>query len=366
MKFERHIHDLVNSLQEGILVLDERQHVILKNRAAEKILGVKINLKASPPFEDCIGGQNKEFHQFVASSFTRPGARNKRDLTYHKNNRDHRFQVLTFRRRNKTWKGGFVFIIAISDVTKIWKLHDREKGLLSQIRKNYINQIENLRHIAESVAHEVRNPIVSIGGYTNLLIKKCATEGERGREYKKYLTYIKEDSDRLFRIVNEVEKYSDLSEISLHRENCAVLIRNVLSSTGKFAGKKGIAIETAGQIPDEYYMYVDRAKLKTALANVMRYAILLSDARQPVLIDLSFTSYDVNCVIEISTDIPKEEAPFLLNPFSSALGQKLSFNLAVSQRIVILHGGIIKLLWRPGNLLSFIVTLPREKRLGRS
>ena len=30
--------------------------------------------------------------------------------------------------------------------------------------------------------------------------------------------------------------------------------------------------------PDEYYMYVDRAKLKTALANVMRYAILLSDA----------------------------------------------------------------------------------------
>ena len=36
--------------------------------------------------------------------------------------------------------------------------------------ENYINQI-SLRHIAESVAHEVRNPIVSIGGYTNLLIK---------------------------------------------------------------------------------------------------------------------------------------------------------------------------------------------------
>jgi nitrogen-specific signal transduction histidine kinase len=69
--------------------------------------------------------------------------------------------------------------------------------------------------------------------------------------------------------------------------------------------------------------------------------------------------------LDIPTDMQKEETPFLFNPFYSTGSRELNFDLALAQRIVMQHGGVIRASWKPERVLRLHLSMPREKRLDR-
>ena len=365
MKFDKHTIELINRLREGVLVLDEQKNVIVRNRAAETILGLKIKPRDRINIENLFRARNPELYRFLFQAFQSCDNHQDYGIVYHKKSRTVRLLASTYAH----WEGNlpreYFFFIILRDITEVWRLVQREKHLLLQLRKSYMDQMENLRQIAQSVAHEVRNPIVSIGGYANLMLKKLDAGEGRPEDFTNFLNIIRSDTERLHRIVDQVEKYSDASEISLRKENIVSLFRQMIEYGKKLSREHGVAFEEPPILSDEYQVYIDRQRLKLGLYNLVRHSILLSRSESRLKTRLNFTPFEVDFTLDIHTDMQKEETPFLFNPFYSTSNRELNFDLALAQRIVMQHGGVIRASWKPESVLRLHLSMPREKRLDR-
>ncbi len=366
MEFEKYFGDFIGHLNEGIMVLDDRMRVIMRNRSAERILGVRINPRKKTAIGDLIEQENEEVLKLIKVSCLTCTEYKSHEITYHKKNRDIKIRLTMHTQWRKIASKGYYFFIIINDISEVWKLHSKEKQLRSQLQRTYLDQMENLRQIAQSVAHEVRNPIVSIGGYAQFLLKKFPPVGKDSADFRKYLSYINEDADRLSQIVRRVEKYSDISEINLDRENIVRLVRESFKFARGFANRRSVPFETSDIETREYFIFIDRAKIKKVLHNLLKHSVILSLKESPVRAQAQFTSFEFSLTIDTPTALPREEVPFLFNPFYSMQKQALNFDLAAAQRIAILHGGIITTVWKPENRLTIRLSIPREKRVERA
>lgn len=367
MKFEKHIINFANNLKEGVMAINTQKNIILINRSAIKILGLKIDPKEKNNITLLLGAENKQLNKFIIESLKTHKNRINHELTYNKKFKKIKLQLTTSVFRKPNDRKAYCIFIIINDITNLWNLHKKEKTLLTQLRKNYINQMENLRQISNSVAHEVKNPLVSIGGYANLLLKKCDLLGteDQMKEYKKYLTYIKEDTERLYKIIAQVEMYSDLYGVNYKKNNIVKILNELFRFADKFAKSNSIEIEIPELDAKEYFIYSDSSKIKLALYNIIKHSILLSIKEKPVLLHLTLAPYELRFSVDIHGKISREEVPFLFNPFYTMQNQELNFDLAVAQRILMLHGGIINLQWKSKDMVSFNVSIPKEKRLSK-
>lgn len=365
MKLDKHIAELLNSLGEGVLILDEHANITYRNRAAEKILGIKIDLRERGSARSVFGSFCGDLYQIIIDTLSSGQTMKNREIACRRGNREARVLVAAHPCPDKNRRDGVALFIVLRDITELWRLHSTQRRLVSQLRKNYTDQLNSLRQIAESVAHELRNPIVTIGGYANLLFKKLRGEGPEQEEYGRYLSTIREETDRLATIVTQVERYTDLNEVHLKRENMVRIIQSALRRGRTLAAKSSVSLVAPELELREYHIYVDRDKIKSAYVNLLKNSILLSKKEKPVEVHCSATPYELCLSVDVRTSLMKEDVPFLFNPFYSTGMRELNFELAASQRIAILHGGIIDTLWQPEDNLTFRFTIPKEKRLSR-
>lgn len=359
IKTRRYDARLLNGLSEGVIVLDEESRVSFMNRAAGRIMGVRQGEGKNAPAEALFKKRNPDFYDLIRGARDGHDAPGRHEITYRKNGAE--IKILVTITGNPG--DGDMFVV-ITDITEIWRLHKKEKTLMNQLRKNFLDQMENLRQIADSVAHEVRNPIVSIGGYANLLLKRCDGRDKNHGEIKKYLDYIREDADRLNRIVARVESYADASEVRFGRENIVALLKEVYRFYAKNARRLGVILALPDGGEKEYPMYVDRGKLKAALKDLFRYSLSLCPAEGTIVVHHKFSPYELFLWVTVPTDkIREEDIPFLFNPLYTAGGREGSVDLAGAQRTIILHGGIIQAIHNDNGTVTFRLSLPKEKRL---
>ncbi len=354
--------ELLDHLNEGLIIIDGENRISFINRAACTILGIRRNGQAQKSLRDRIAGPNDEFIRIIEEGCCKSKRLKDHEVEYRRGNRLLRLVVSIFPIEDRPPHGPRRLII-VNNITELWRLHNRERSHLGRLRRSYTNQIEILQAVADSVAHEVRNPISSIGGYADLLIKKCGDPGQDKNGLLKYLTYIKEDADRLNSIVSFVERYSDMSDIRLKRENAILIFRDALRMARKLAVLQNHPIEFPPIDADEYYIFVDKKKLRAAFRDIFAQSLEWSVRDRPLIVDFQFSPYEASLNVEFFTDrIRRGDMHFIFNPFMLTYPAKPGFNLSLAQRIIILQGGIIDVSLQQENRLVQRVVFPREKR----
>jgi nitrogen-specific signal transduction histidine kinase len=360
--FNRYLNLFSNYLNEGIILLDNRRRISFINSSAKSILGIKGRGRLKAQIE-AILNRNEELNDIIRSSLEGGKDIINKEITYKLKSREKKllFTILFLSDLDDA-KGPSLLIIC-NDITNLWKLHRKERELLKQLRENHVDHMESLRQIADSVAHEVRNPIASIGGYANLLLKKIDEFGEEAKSVKKYLNYIRKDAERLNAIVQQTEKYSDIREIHFKIENIVTVFDEVFRYALRLSKKQSVHIEIHKEDREQYTLYIDRARLKDSLKKLFKYSIQISEANATLATSLSFTHYDLEISIDIPTGrISEEDAHFLFDPFFSST-QEPNFDLTIVHRIITLHGGVIRSEKGKRNNLIFTISLPKEKRI---
>lgn len=97
----------------------------------------------------------------------------------------------------------FGILLQFQDITEMVALHEREKAILEEQAALQRERIESLHNFSMAVAHQIRNPLMCIGGFAKRLIrKKRAEDAERPA-----LEAIVDSAERLEGIVAAVSDY---------------------------------------------------------------------------------------------------------------------------------------------------------------
>lgn len=213
-----------------------------------------------------------------------------------------------------------------------------------------------------SISHELRTPLTGIKGWAETIKEP---DGLTDEEMKFGLRIIEEETERLIRMVESLLDFSryqsdrmvlDRSPISFDE-----LVETVSLGLIKKAEKKNIRLIrnlTPVRIEGDW------DKLKQVVINVLDNGIKFSEKNSEIVITMKTTKDWVHLVIQdTGIGVKKEDLTYITHSFFKA-DKRLpgeGLGLAISQRIMTLHGGSLSIESEYGKGTSVTMKLPLIK-----
>jgi two-component system NtrC family sensor kinase len=232
------------------------------------------------------------------------------------------------------------------DVTE--KLRTKQALLQSE-------RLATIGRMSALVAHEIRNPLSSIGLNAELLEDELS---EKSREPRKILRSIAREVERLTEITDEYLKFARLPKPNLAPENLNELLSSLLQFIeGEF---QGASIEVKHQQdPDAAFVRADEGQLRQAFLNLLRNSIESMPAGGTLTVSTEHSDGLVRVrITDTGEGIDNACLDRIFDPFFSTREGGTGLGLSLTQQIVAEHGGNITCESTPGRGTCFVVELP--------
>lgn len=251
--------------------------------------------------------------------------------------------------------------------------HDAEKGIelilvaiqnidelkLLARKYNESKRIFDIVRMADSVAHEIRNPLMSIGGFAKRLYDKC----EKSEITTDYYYHISEGITRLEKIVKDVESFSRIPNPRMGPIKLVDVIQDTLLITKKRMGKKGLILDVDIDMVKDLELFLDKDLMVQALAVIVDNAVDVLPEGGKITIKSAIKDQHVVLTIKDNgCGIIETDLPYIFDPFFTRKNEGIGLNLAMTRRIIEDHGGRIDTESTQGAGAKFYVFLPIEQR----
>jgi len=223
---------------------------------------------------------------------------------------------------------------------------------------------EKLRSLGEmtaNIAHEIKNPLVVIGGFTKRLAKKSHLDNSEA----KYIDIITKEVARLESILNEVLNY--VKDSSLLFEFCDInnLIDEILYLLSSDKGWENILVTKTydKRLPP---LMCDVQQIKQVFLNILMNSFEAMHGNGAISIGTEAATLDDKPFVAVSLKdtgggVQSSFLDNIFNPFFTTKERGSGLGLAISKKIVTHHGGDIEVQNAPGEGVTFIVYLPSKK-----
>jgi signal transduction histidine kinase len=238
-----------------------------------------------------------------------------------------------------------------------------ENALLVQLTDRLRSLNEQKNKFLGMAAHDLRNPIGGILGYSEMLL-----EDELADEQRTVVSKIESSSKFMLRLLNDLLDISQIEsgklELNLERCDVASLVRQNVELNRIIAAKKqiGIELDVDAGLP---VITADPAKFEQVLSNLVSNAIKYSFPGTQARVSLAKHEDGVKISVrDQGQGIPAEELSKVFQEFEktsvkSTAGEKSTgLGLAIVKRIVEGHGGAIGVESTVGEGSTFWFTLP--------
>lgn len=224
------------------------------------------------------------------------------------------------------------------------------------------DRLASLGTLIASLAHEIRNPLVSIKTFTQLLPERM--DDEEFRDY--FLKVAAGEIDRLTSLINELLGFAKPSEPNLKGEDLNALIDRMGVLIANEAKKKNITL-IKNYDPHLPTIMVDAEQLKQVLLNILLNAIQAIEKEGKIWIETRLVqikqeektkSYAQIEIRDTGMGIPPENIEHVFDPFFSTKPEGSGLGLAISHQIIHEHGGFIDVESEVGKGTSFRINLP--------
>jgi len=240
--------------------------------------------------------------------------------------------------------------------------HRELERINAQLRE--VNDQKNM--FLGMAAHDLRNPLAVITGYTRFMLKH--PEGQCDRS-NRYLDNIQSSARFMLTLVEDLLDVSTLEAGQLHLEleprDLRELTARALEMLQPLANDKAISLQLEAP-PDPVEALVDGLKVDQVLTNLLTNAIKYSHPQSTVEVCLEPGEEVVRVKVrDQGQGIPAEELSRLFQPFGrtsvkSTRGESSTgLGLAIARRVVEGHGGEIGVDSRVGHGSTFWFTLLR-------
>jgi PAS domain S-box-containing protein len=358
-------HCVLASIKTGIIVARKDGKIRTFNSGARQITG----FVEAEMAERALGELPPELSP-VALALRRTLEEERSFVQDHLELKTARFEVVPVTLETSVLRGGNGEVIgAIATLRDMTLLRQMETQLLRSERFSALGEM------AAGVAHEIKNPLNAISGFSKRLFAKLSDP-----VLKKYADIIAEEVKRMDGIVNDVLEYSRPDQVNRTPAD----MNRVLEETAVFLNEK---IENAGltleknldpQLPE---VGADIPKIRQVILNLILNAVqatptggrlilktrliegLLPERegnKDGSLFERLFLQQKMVAVSvgDTGCGVPKENISKLFHPFFTTKITGTGLGLSICHKIIAAHGGNLDVESEPGKGSTFTFYLP--------
>ena len=232
-------------------------------------------------------------------------------------------------------------------------IQERERRLIRSER------LATVGRMAAQIAHEVRNPLSSIGLNAELLGDELAPGADEAR---RLIASIIGEVDRLAEITETDLRFARLPRPKLESEDLGAIVRSVIDFSRGELAQDGIelSVDIAPDLPE---LPADEAQLRQALINLVRNAreAMADSVVKRLEIGVRAEAAAARLTVRVSdsgSGIDSGDLGKIFDPFFSTKERGTGLGLALVQQIVVDHGGQIEVESGAGRGTTFTIGFP--------
>ncbi|MRH42886.1 PAS domain-containing protein [Aquibacillus halophilus] len=338
------LRTVIDNMESGLMLIDERGYVHLVNRKFEAMFGKNANQYIGYLYYDVLDQEN--IHKAVQEAFLyEEKIKNSFTISLEVEKRYVEIVGAPIFNDTKNLKGA---VLVFHDITELKRSE--------QTRKDFV----------ANVSHELKTPMTSIRGFAETLLDG-AMEEEELRE--QFLTIILNESQRLQTLVHDLLELSKLEhdELKLNRKliNISSLLDDILPIVSHQAQQKNITFNTT--VKNTIEIVADPERLKQVFINLINNAINYTPNNGNI--SLSIETIDMFVRIIVSDNgigISEESRDRIFERFyrvdkaRSRNTGGTGLGLAIVKHIVEAHQGSIKVESKIDKGTTFCILLPKQ------
>ncbi|MGB7843913.1 MAG: ATP-binding protein, partial [Salinimicrobium sp.] len=245
-----------------------------------------------------------------------------------------------FKRKNPHWVEEYVLL-----VRNITDKKSTQKALLKAEKLSIQGEV------ARTLAHELRNPLASIGMVSEVLNKKL--DPSQSEEFKTYFNILTRSTKILNNLISNLLNASHYTPSVLEKHDLAEIVDATLLKASDRIYLAGIKVLRNYQGP--YPILADKEKLEIALLNIIVNA---SEATSPGegVVEVEITKNATDFVLRISDNghgMDPEQIDRLFEAFYSNKSTGMGVGMSSVKNILEEHDAPIKVDSKPGEGASF-------------
>jgi two-component system sensor kinase FixL len=341
------LHGAVENTNEAFVTIDQNHRVLFFNKAAEKIFGFRREEVVGRDLNVIMSPRCSRDHHQAVERFVR--TRKPRRI-------GHASEILATRKNGETFPANISFSLSEVDGQMYFTgiVTDLTETKILQERIIRSERLAALGQVVAEISHEIKNPLMMIGGFAKQLLKRSRDE---------------KSTQKLSIIVNEVERLEDLLKelrelylprtLSIEEMSINDLLKEVHELIKDDCEKKRIFTELSMDRA-QATIRGDRAKLKQVFLNLVKNAIEAMEGGGTLSVQSQLREDKVEIAIKDSgSGIPKENLKKIFSPFFTTKKHGTGLGLSISKSIIEeLPGGSLAVESKGGKGTVFRISLP--------
>jgi PAS domain S-box-containing protein len=317
---------LVKSIPPGIVAIDEDGTIRWFNPPAESILGVKTSDALNRPAE-AVGQKLASMLRETLDARTNPPARQWIDPKTRRS-----VSVETRRLVDQNTPLGAVAVI-----------HDLTVEEDLRQKQDLVDRAAFWTDLAASMSHEIRNPLVAIKTFAQLLPERFDDPDFR----KNFNQIVVQEIDRLDKIVSQINAFAHPAELKMRPLDIRTPLKRGLElARSKFRVNGGVAVET--ELPSDLPKVLgDESALAEAVAHLVANAAeALTEQKKPKITLSAKPIHDggrdsavLVTVQDNGRGIAPEMRDKVFSPFCTTKARGMGLGLPIVKRTVFDHNG---------------------------
>ncbi|OKY74966.1 MAG: hypothetical protein BM485_11080 [Desulfobulbaceae bacterium DB1] len=213
-----------------------------------------------------------------------------------------------------------------------------------------------LDHFLDEVSHEVRNPLVAIGGFARR-VRKNLPEDSKNRQY---MDVILQNVEVLEKMVHKLISLKSATLCYRESSNINEIVSNAVSTYRHEMETKEITLDTHF-MENPPLICADQENITMTIAHIIENAIEAMDGAKKRILTLTTGVNEGYFEIQITDTgkgIGKDKIKNIYDPFFTSKTYGPGFGLTFALKTVRSHKGIISVESKEGEGTSFMIRLP--------
>lgn len=336
-------NSFLENMKEGVITISSNSEITLFNASAEKLFAIlrkdvlgkklkELNTKSFEFIDKLISGNTEVYKNLEVHTSTDSGEK---------------YLSVSITPNYNLSQGLESHTIIINDVTE-------SRIIEEQSKRN--EKLIAMGELASGVAHEIRNPINSIGMIAQRLNREFEPKND-SKEYSSITNLLKDEVNRVNKIITQFLKYAKPLDIQFSEVDINKYMLEIYKMYLEMAEQRKIQFNVDGE--KNLFVRIDPELYKQAILNIIQNAFEAVDNGGKV--HVKYFKKDNRFVVNISDNgkgIEKKDQSKIFDLYYTTRKEGNGLGLSISQKIISQHNGIINFsTGSTGTTFKIILTL---------